>query len=181
VLFGVPHSTAGHQHVDHGGVGVEVERCKDKPLVQTPHGLLARARQARHQLAEDREVHLSIALSLRDEPRGKLRVPVDLDAFEEVAAEAITNQEKTVDGRLRQAVLHDALDFECVDDHARQIERDRTMTSRLDAPVICIVQQGAELAQAPSELSAWVVGHVPQEGTQPRPRIRDRPERQECE
>jgi hypothetical protein len=164
VLLGVPHAPATEQHVDHCRVRVEIERGEHEPLVQTPKSLLARAWQLRHQLAEKREVHLAVALSLRGQPAGELRVSVDLDALEQVAAEEIAGLRKTLGRCPRRPSLDHALDFDGVDEGIREIEGDRPVSGRLNTPAIGIVQQRPELAETPSKLAARIVRDVPQQG-----------------
>ena len=110
---------------------------------------------------QKREVHLAVALSLRLSQAGELRVSVNLDALEQVAAEEIAASER----RTRSSPdplpgLDHALNLDGIDEAIRKIERDGFVAGRLHASAVRVVQQRSELAQTPSKLAARIVGDV---------------------
>ena len=124
--------------------------------------------RARRQLAQHGDVHRPIAVALRGQPAGELRVAVDLHAVEQVAAEQVAQLGEPLARRLLEPRLHGPVDLERIDEAVGQVERDQVVAAGDHAPAIAVVEHAAELAQAPAQLAARIVRDVPEQVAQPR-------------
>src|SRR5262249_50895855 len=135
----------------------------------------------RRQLVEDRDVERAEALPLGREPAGELRVAVDVDGFEEVAGDPVGDVGEPLERDGADAGLEGPRELDGVDGAVGEVELDLIRSAGDHPAPPLVVEDAAELAQAPAELAARIVGHVPEEVAEARARYRPRAEREVCE
>ena len=89
MIFRFAHAAARHQRLEHHLVSALVEGGEPQPRSEVAERFITLSRCANRQLAQHRDVQRTIALSLRHQPAGELRVAIDTDAVEQVAAKQI--------------------------------------------------------------------------------------------
>ena len=114
---------------------------------------------------------------LSGEPAVEERAAVDFQALQKVAAEERGQRSLPFRAELLDALLGRAGDLDRIDEAIRQVEPDRVVAG-VDAPAATPVDDAPDLAEAPAELPARVVGNVPQQFAELAPRHRARREGQ---
>src|SRR5690606_490471 len=155
-------------------VGAPVEGRYREPLLETGERLFAL--DARRKMLEQCRAAAAKAPALRREPTREGRAALDLEPLEEVAFEKRAERAKLLRCERREACLDRGGDLHRVDEGAAALEPDRVLAA-LEARRLS-VDDLAQLAQAPAQLPARVVGRVPQELAEMRSREGTRGERE---
>ncbi len=141
-------------------VNAAVERRQLKPRVQMNEHLLAG--RAGDQMLQEGGVAAAKAAALRDQPAVEQRTAVDLQSVEKVAREQRGQMPQPLGRERLDALPRRSGDLDRINEAVRQIERDG-IPAGVDPTAVGLVNQAPDLAQAPAQFTARVVGHVPQQ------------------
>jgi hypothetical protein len=95
--------------------------------------------------------------ALRREPTVETRVAIDLQAVEKLTIEQRGQGSQPLGGKRLDALLGGASDLDRIDEAVRQVELDGIPAGFEPAPAR-LVEDAPDLAQAPSQLAARIVG-----------------------
>ena len=122
--------------------------------------------QSAYQLSEQRDAVANRALAFRYAPPVKVVKIRELHAFQEVAAEASRRVLQGLDRCAVEAVGHQLPEPDNIDRDVADVDSDHRAIG-YDAPAALVVDQSAQLGQAPAQRAARVVGDFPQQLAQP--------------
>ena len=132
------------------------------------------------EVLQQRRVAAAEPAPLRREPAVESGVAIDLEAVEELALEEGAERPQSIGRQRLDALLRGAATSIGIDETIREIEPD-AVPGRIDPAPTRPVEDAPELAQAPAQLAARIVGHVPEQLAQadyaarPARQARDRP------
>ena len=141
-------------------VHARIERRKLEPLLEVAEQLVARGRC--RQVLQQRRVAAAEPAPLRREPAVERGVAIDLEAVQELALEEGAERPQSIGRQRLDALLRGAGNLHGIDETIREIEPD-AVPGRIDPAPTRPVEDAPELAQAPAQLAARIVGHVPEQ------------------
>jgi hypothetical protein len=110
-------------------------------------------------------VQPSIAQALRAEPAHELRVAVDQHALEQLGTGQPLELREPLQRRLFERGLQATFQEQRIDLAVAQVDADRVAIHRQHPTALLVIERGPEFAQAPAQLTAGVIGYVPQQVT----------------
>ena len=152
-------------------VDMPVEGRELQPLFEIAERFVAR--NAPDKMLQQRGVAAAESPPLRGQPAVEGRVAVDFQALEKIAVEQHRQRSLTFRCERLDALVNRAGDLDRIDETMRQVEADH-VAAGLDALAVAVVDDAADLAQAPAQLSARIVGDVPQQFAKLAPRHGER-------
>ena len=121
------------------------------------------------EVLQQRRVAAAEPAPLRREPAVESGIAVDLQAVQELALEEGAERPQSIRRQRLDALLRGAGNLHGIDETVREIEPD-AVPGGIDPAPTRPVEDAPELAQAPAQLAARIVGHVPQQLAQADPR-----------
>src|SRR6185295_3733907 len=106
---------------------------------------------------------------LGGEPRAKCGITRNLQSLKEVSAEQRVQRSLLLRSEFLHSLCGCARDLDRIDEAVCQVEPN-DVCAGMDAPMALRIDNGPELAQAPAQFSARIVGHVPQQFAELGPR-----------
>ena len=159
MLLALANPAVPGERIEQELVDALVERRELQPLLQIAERLVVRS--VCYEALQQRGMRAAQAAPLRREPAGKRRAALDLQALEKVAGEQRGQRSQPL-RRDRLDVLRRPGDLDRIDEAVREVEPDGVRL-RLDPLPARLVDEAPDLAEAPAQLAARIVGNVPQQ------------------
>jgi len=141
-------------------VDARVEWRELAPLVQVPEGLVAGS--ALRELLQQRRVASTEVPALGREPPAEHGAAVDLEALKEIPLEQQLEASLRLWAQRRDAFFDGTCDLDRVNEAIGEVEPDRVPAAHDALPPLG-VDKGPDLAEAPAQLAARIVRHIPQQ------------------
>ncbi len=164
MLLAVTDAAAPGERIEKRLVDAPVERRQLQPRLQMRKDLVAG--QAANEMLQDRRVAAAEATPLRQEPALEHRAAGNLQPVDEVAGEQPGQRSQPLHGKRPEPFLGRARHLDGIDEAVREVEPDGVGT-RIHPATAGLIDDAPELAEAPAELAARIVGHVPQQLAKP--------------
>ena len=140
-----------------------IERRELEPRVEVHERLVVGA--AHDELLEHRSATAAKPTTLCGQPGGKHGAAVNRQTFEKFPLERCRERPESLRRQRLDPGLGGPQDVEHVDQTLRQIQLNG-VPMRVHSPAGTVVEQATDLAQAPTQFAARIVGDVPQQFTQ---------------
>ena len=165
MLFGRADGAALRQIGQQGQMRARVEWRQLDPFVEM-RGHFGRARRMVYgKLFQHGGVACVKTAALGDQPAVEKRAALELQPVEQIAGEQSCQRLQLLHVERADPLRGGTADLQRIDKAAVEIERDRIALCRDPAPVRR-VERAAQLAQAPAQFAAGIVGHIPQQFAQ---------------
>jgi hypothetical protein len=168
VLVTLAQAIVARQQPQQQLVRAQIERCEREPAFE----LLERFAigGAFHEAFQQRDVQLAEAPALRGQPAGEFGTRVELEPIEQIAVEERQERAQLIDRRCVERRPRPR-DRQGIDVDVGAVELDQ-LPARSHAPAVRRVHDPTELREAPAQLAARVIRHVPEELAELRTRDR---------
>lgn len=160
MLLTLPNSAAPSERAEKDLVDVRVERGKLEPLLQVAERFVVG--NALDEVLQQGGVAGAESPPLGGEPAVEDQAAVEFQPLEKVSIEEHGQRPQPIRREPLDAPLDHTGDLDGIDEAIRQVEFDGILP-RPDASAGGFVDEAADLAEAPAELSLRIVGDIPQE------------------
>ena len=160
MLLALTDAPASGERAQQRFVDAPVERGKLQPRLQMRKDLVVG--DLSDEMLQHRGVTAAQAAALRHEPAVEHRAAIDLESFEKVADKQRGQGSQPLGGQRLDALLDRLVDLDRIDDAVREVEPDGVGLG-LDPAAAGLIDDAPDLAEAPAQLAARIVGNVPQQ------------------
>ena len=161
--FGFANLASSRERLEEALVRPLIERRELEPRVEVHERLVIRA--AHDELLEHRSATAAKPTTLCSQPGGKYGAAVNRQTFEKFPLERCRERPEWLRRQRLDPGLGGPQDVERVDQTLRQIQLNG-VPMRVHSAAGTVVEQATNLAQAPTQFAARIVGDVPQQFTQ---------------
>jgi hypothetical protein len=144
-----------------GSNGSSASQASTRSCAYTLVRLVRAAARTRRELARDRHAEPSKRAPARFEPAGELRRRLDLEALEQAAAKVSGRGGELIVAGCSEPGPSEPFDLGGVEERVREVERYLGVAAGEHARAAARVDQRAQLAEAPAQLAARIMGAIP--------------------